>query len=147
MWSLATAQDSRYSQGPARRVRGCSSVGRAPEWHSGGRRFDSAQLHFEDRPPRSATCVQHATISIACPAQVGAAQQALSCLAVLRHASNILDFAVEHCTVPPLAPVANELVDKRVDGTIRIIGSTAREPDRRRRIAAAVESVRSRRSI
>ena len=26
-------------------TRGCSSVGRAPEWHSGGRRFDSAQLH------------------------------------------------------------------------------------------------------
>ena len=24
---------------------GCSSVGRAPEWHSGGRQFDSDQLH------------------------------------------------------------------------------------------------------
>src|SRR5512144_1994559 len=24
---------------------GCSSAGRAPEWHSGGRRFDPVQLH------------------------------------------------------------------------------------------------------
>jgi hypothetical protein len=24
---------------------GCSSIGRAPEWHSGGRRFDPVQLH------------------------------------------------------------------------------------------------------
>ena len=24
---------------------GCSSIGRAPEWHSGGRRFDPDQLH------------------------------------------------------------------------------------------------------
>ena len=26
---------------------GCSSVGRAPEWHSGGRQFDSVQLHHD----------------------------------------------------------------------------------------------------
>ena len=34
---------------PARRsetqIRGCSSVGRAPDLHSGGRRFDPDQLH------------------------------------------------------------------------------------------------------
>ncbi len=28
-----------------RRFRGCSSVGRAPDLHSGGRRFDPDQLH------------------------------------------------------------------------------------------------------
>ena len=28
---------------------GCSSVGRAPEWHSGGRRFDPVQLHQHRR--------------------------------------------------------------------------------------------------
>src|SRR5947207_5446022 len=28
---------------------GCSSIGRAPEWHSGGRRFDPDQLHQFDQ--------------------------------------------------------------------------------------------------
>ena len=31
-------------------IRGCSSVGRALEWHSRGRGFDSLQLHQEKRP-------------------------------------------------------------------------------------------------
>src|SRR2546423_14722818 len=38
----AATYDGLAPQGPAR---GCSSAGRAPEWHSGGRRFDPVQLH------------------------------------------------------------------------------------------------------
>src|SRR6266545_5365092 len=32
---------------------GCSSAGRAPEWHSGGRRFDPVQLHHYFPPTHS----------------------------------------------------------------------------------------------
>ena len=32
-------------------IRGCSSAGRAPDLHSGGRRFDSCQLHQEPLTP------------------------------------------------------------------------------------------------
>ena len=32
---------------------GCSSAGRAPEWHSGGRRFDPVQLHDKRRERRA----------------------------------------------------------------------------------------------
>ncbi len=34
-------------------IRGCSSAGRAPEWHSGGRGFESLQLHHSPKTGRS----------------------------------------------------------------------------------------------
>ena len=33
---------------------GRSSVGRAPAWHAGGRRFKPDRLHINDKPPRDA---------------------------------------------------------------------------------------------
>ena len=40
---------------PNPHARGCSSVGRAPALHAGGRRFDSVQLHPPPPPPSSPT--------------------------------------------------------------------------------------------
>ncbi|MDX2168827.1 MAG: hypothetical protein SF182_17270 [Deltaproteobacteria bacterium] len=79
--------------------------------------------------------------------QVGVSKQSLGYLMLLCHASNILDFAVEHCTVPALKPVADELVDTRVNGKIRNLGSTAREPECRRRSGAAVFGMRGRETM
>jgi hypothetical protein len=55
---------------------GCSSIGRAPEWHSGGRGFDPHQLHFpcafdESRPrgvqglaePKTKLCSSYCCLS------------------------------------------------------------------------------------
>ncbi len=39
---------------------GCSSVGRAPEWHSGGRRFDPDQLH---QPNQARSCSNRPTFA------------------------------------------------------------------------------------
>ncbi len=47
--------------------RGVSSVGRAPESHSGGQRFDSATLH----EGRGAGVVERARLEIVYPAQSG----------------------------------------------------------------------------
>src|ERR1022692_747475 len=41
----STGLDSNFSFGGCSSARGCSSVGRAPDLHSGGRRFDPDQLH------------------------------------------------------------------------------------------------------
>src|SRR5262245_7990814 len=44
-WSPICPEGRRFVCYPSRSSWGCSSVGRAPEWHSGGRRFDPVQLH------------------------------------------------------------------------------------------------------
>jgi hypothetical protein len=41
----STGLDSDFFPGLQAQPRGCSSVGRAPDLHSGGRRFDPDQLH------------------------------------------------------------------------------------------------------
>src|SRR5262249_22928920 len=48
------ASDRWVAWAPTHAPRGCSSAGRAPEWHSGGRRFHPAQLHHADAPARRA---------------------------------------------------------------------------------------------
>ena len=40
-----TSNRPHFSRGPATLPWGCSSAGRAPDLHSGGRRFDPDQLH------------------------------------------------------------------------------------------------------
>jgi hypothetical protein len=49
----------RQNTGP----RGHSSVGRAPDLHSGGRRFDSVWLHHIPAPPVSRLCRSHGSCS------------------------------------------------------------------------------------
>jgi hypothetical protein len=43
---------------------GCSSAGRAPRWHRGGRRFEPVQLHLKHRPGRKAGAVSLAVASL-----------------------------------------------------------------------------------
>src|SRR6476619_6772595 len=47
---------------PDESQRGCSSAGRAPDLHSGGRRFDPDQLH-QLSPSLSSLCVISATLA------------------------------------------------------------------------------------
>ena len=48
-YKIGEPDGPRKKSGPGRQsetqIRGCSSVGRAPDLHSGGRRFDPDQLH------------------------------------------------------------------------------------------------------
>ena len=98
---------------PGKKVRGCSSAGRAREWHSRGQGFDPPQLHKS--PPQADFCVLVHALSVDCvqltprkpAAPLSPYGQRTSSLIDLATAGKPLSLTVPH--VLPRSPFAEEL--------------------------------------